>query len=93
MKKRQKPAYAYEGAKGDPLTMRLLKDRSVVKDFHGVDWHKRTKVFPIFMVFKDPTDFPGKYVVRSIKTIIDQSGYDLLARIEIRDRITGRVYR
>jgi hypothetical protein len=67
MKKRQKSAYVYEGAKGDPLTMRLLKDRSVsivVKDFHNVDWHKRTKVFPIFTIFKDPTDFPGKYVVR-----------------------------
>ena len=31
--------------------------------------------------------------IRAIKTIIDQSGYDLLARIEIRDRATGRNYR
>lgn len=31
--------------------------------------------------------------IRSLKTIIDQSGYDLLARIEIRDRNTGRNYR
>ena len=31
--------------------------------------------------------------IRSLKTIVDQSGYDLLARIEIRDRRTGRCYR
>lgn len=41
----------------------------------------------------DDVDLRAQYFIRSIKTIIDQSGYDLLARIEIRDRITGRVYR
>lgn len=41
----------------------------------------------------DDVDLRVQYFIRSIKTIIDQSGYDLLARIEIRDRITGRVYR
>lgn len=41
----------------------------------------------------DDVDLRAQHFIRSIKTIIDQSGYDLLARIEIRDRITGRVYR
>lgn len=42
---------------------------------------------------QDETDFRVQSFIRSIKTIIDQSGYDLLARIEIRDRTTGRNYR
>ncbi len=47
--------------------LRQLKDPSVniiVDNFHGVDWWKKTKVFPIFTVFHSPKDFPGKYVVR-----------------------------
>lgn len=31
--------------------------------------------------------------IRALRTMIDQSGYDLLARIEIRDRKTGRCFR
>lgn len=32
-------------------------------------------------------------LIKAIKYIIDLSGFDLLARIEVRDRRTGRVYR
>ena len=32
-------------------------------------------------------------LIKAIKYIIDLSGFDLLARIELRDRHTGRVYR
>lgn len=32
-------------------------------------------------------------LIKSIKEIIDQSGYDLLNRIELRDRKSGRYYR
>lgn len=42
---------------------------------------------------QDATDIRVQAFIRSIKTIIDQSGYDLLARIEIRDRESGRNYR
>lgn len=42
---------------------------------------------------QDATDLKVQNFIRSLKTIIDQSGYDLLARIEIRDRNTGRNYR
>lgn len=36
----------------------------IVQNFHGVDWHKQCRVFPIFTVYKNPKDFPDKYVVR-----------------------------
>ncbi len=42
---------------------------------------------------RDMDDYRVQNFLRSIKTIINQSGYDLLARIEIRDRRTGRDYR
>lgn len=42
---------------------------------------------------QDEVDQRVQSFVRAIKTIIDQSGYDLLARIEIRDRMSGREYR
>lgn len=32
-------------------------------------------------------------LIKSLKEIIDQSGYDLLNRIELKDRKTGRYYR
>lgn len=35
-----------------------------VKDFHGVNWHEKTNIFPIFTVYYSPSDFPKKYVVR-----------------------------
>lgn len=41
----------------------------------------------------DSDDARVQQFIRSLKTIVDQSGYDLLARIEIRDRRTGRCYR
>ncbi len=42
---------------------------------------------------QDAADLRVQNFIRAVKTIIDQSGYDLLARIEIRDRATGRDYR
>lgn len=41
----------------------------------------------------DDADARVQEFIRSVKVLIDQSGYDLLARIEIRDRRTGRIYR
>lgn len=41
----------------------------------------------------DANDARVQQFIRSVKTLADQSGYDLLARIEIRDRRTGRCYR
>lgn len=32
-------------------------------------------------------------LIKELKIIIDEAGFDLLARIEIRDRKTGREYR
>ena len=42
---------------------------------------------------QDAADLRVQNFIRAVKTIIDQSGDDLLARIEIRDRATGRDYR
>ncbi len=36
----------------------------IVDNFHGVNWWKKTKVFPIFTIYHNPKDFPEKYVVR-----------------------------
>lgn len=47
--------------------MRRLQDPSVnviVDNFHGVNWWKKTKVFPIFTIYHNPKDFPEKYAVR-----------------------------
>lgn len=32
-------------------------------------------------------------VIAAVKTLLDLSGYDLLNRIELRDRFTGKIYR
>ena len=32
-------------------------------------------------------------LIKSLKKLIDLSGYDLLARIEVRDRQSGRVFK
>lgn len=42
---------------------------------------------------QDDADARCSRLVRSIKTLIDLSGFDLVARIEIKDRKTGRLYR
>lgn len=42
---------------------------------------------------QDEADIRVQSFIRAVKTIIDQSGYELLARIEIKDRHTGRCYR
>lgn len=36
----------------------------IVKNFLGVNWHEKLKVFPVFTIYSSPTDFPGKFVVR-----------------------------
>ena len=41
----------------------------------------------------DDADLRVQAFIRAIKTLVEQSGYDLLARIEIRDKATGRNYR
>lgn len=46
---------------------RVEKDAytSIIADsFCGVNWHEKLKIFPVFTVYKNPRDFPGKYVVR-----------------------------
>lgn len=42
---------------------------------------------------QDEADLRVQSFIRALKTMIDQSGYDLMARIEVRDRTTGRIYR
>lgn len=42
---------------------------------------------------KDDADQRVQSFIRAVKVMIDQSGYDLLARIEVRDRKTGRCFR
>lgn len=42
---------------------------------------------------QDQTDERVARMIKALKIMIDQSGYDLLARIELRDRKTGRIYR
>jgi len=42
---------------------------------------------------QDEADQRCQQLIRALKTMIDLADYDLLARIEIRDRKTGRNYR
>lgn len=47
--------------------LRQLQDQSksvLVKNFHGVNWWQQMNVFPAFVIFYDPKDFPGKYAIR-----------------------------
>lgn len=39
------------------------------------------------------TDRKTFALIKAIKILIDLAGYDLIARIELRDRQTGRIYR
>lgn len=32
-------------------------------------------------------------LIKAVKTLIDLAGYDLVARIEIRDRASGKIFR
>lgn len=41
----------------------------------------------------DEDDIRTQCLIKTLKNIIDLAGYDLLARIEVKDRRTGRVYR
>lgn len=42
---------------------------------------------------QDEHDQRVQSFIRAVKVMIDQSGYDLLERIELRDRKSGRIYR
>lgn len=42
---------------------------------------------------QDENDLRCQKLIKTLKNLIDLADYDLLARIEIRDRKTGRVYR
>lgn len=42
---------------------------------------------------QDEADLRKQALIKALKTMIDLADYDLLARIEIRDRKTGRCYR
>lgn len=49
----------YKPGNLNPLARKMLKDQRVsvvVENFLGVDWHQKTKVFPNFVVFKNPKD-------------------------------------
>lgn len=64
---KRKRAVIIQAKRDDPATQRKLADRRIsviVDSFHGVDWWKKCKKFPVFTVYYNPTDFPGKYVVR-----------------------------
>ena len=45
-------------ANKDPYTT-VLAD-----NFLGVNWWEKSKIFPNFVIYYNPQDFPGKYVVR-----------------------------
>lgn len=42
---------------------------------------------------QDEDDRRCQQLIKALKTTIDLADYDLLARIEVRDRKTGRIYR
>ena len=42
---------------------------------------------------QDAADQRCQRLIKTLKTILDLAGFDLLARIEVRDRKTGRIYR
>ena len=42
---------------------------------------------------QEEADRRCQMLIKSVKTVIDLAGFDLLARIEVRDRRTGRTYR
>lgn len=41
----------------------------------------------------DEADLRCNRLIKSIKALIDLAGFDLTARVEVKDRRTGRVYR
>lgn len=41
----------------------------------------------------DDADLRCNRMIKSIKALIDLSGFDVITRIEVRDRKTGRIYR
>lgn len=67
MKIRRASPNIYQAKRNDPVTERLLKDRRIsviIDNFHGVNWHEKCKDFPLFAVYYDTKDYPGKYCAR-----------------------------
>lgn len=57
----------YEAKTLTHMARKMLEDQSVsiaVQSFSDVDWHKKMKVFPNFVIYNSPIDFPKKFVVR-----------------------------
>lgn len=52
-----------------------------------------TKVMQDQVTSCEDADARNNRLIKIIKSIIDIAGFDLIARIEVRDRKTGRVYR
>jgi hypothetical protein len=42
---------------------------------------------------KEEADLRCNRLIKSVKTVIDLADFDLVARIEVKDRRTGRTYR
>lgn len=42
---------------------------------------------------QDETDRRTYRLIAAVKTMLDECGYDVLTRIEVRHRATGRIYR
>lgn len=51
----------------------------------NVMWDKQFEI--------DEADLRCNRLIKSIKTVIDLADFDLVARIEVKDRRTGRTYR
>ena len=60
-------AFIFKPKKRTHVVDKLLKDQRcsiVVESFHGVNWFEKCKVFPNFVVYSSPKDYPGRFVVR-----------------------------
>ena len=52
-----------------------------------------TNIMRACAVKQDAADNRCSHLIKILKNIIDFAGFDLIARIEVRDRETGRLYR
>lgn len=52
-----------------------------------------TNVMREYCEKQEAADARCNQLIKSLKNIIDLAGFDLVARIEVRDRETGRFYR
>ena len=65
-------------------------------NIHNAEHYKDpTASEALFSAYKPPDDedLRVQAFIRALRTLISESGYDLLARIELKDRRTGRYYR